>query len=41
MFRITHDPSSGSISLYLIEITYDGSHAYYVHNRCLVAYSGL
>jgi len=26
MFQITWDPSSGSVRLYLIEITYDGSH---------------
>jgi hypothetical protein len=26
MYRITQDPSSGSDSLYLVEITYSGSH---------------
>jgi hypothetical protein len=26
MFRITQDPSSGSDSLYSVEITYNGSH---------------
>jgi len=33
MFRITWDPSSGSDNLYLVEITYDGSHVLFM---CLI-----